>query len=332
MASASAAWLGREVFQRSDWEYTLTPDDVVALQAALSASTRVATPDLSAHNFPLGDALGQRWKQIQTDLEILSGVTRIRGLPIDRWTPGQVRRVFRGLVRHLGTPVSQSATGETLFDVRDAGLGDADPRTRGPNTRKRLSFHTDRCDVIGFLCLRPAKSGGENFVVDSRSVYSVMHAERPDLVEELKRPYYYKRHTVDAANHRAFCQQPIFSFCEGHFACSYLRVLIDRAYASPEIPEMTAQQREALDYLEAVAERPELHVRFQLERGDMLFLNNWTTLHRRSAFEDHHDPAMRRHLLRVWLSVPNSRPIDPRFADNFGATAAGALRGGMRAG
>ena len=29
----------------------------------------------------------------------------------------------------------------------------------GPNTRKRLSFHTDRCDVIGFLCLRQARSG-----------------------------------------------------------------------------------------------------------------------------------------------------------------------------
>ena len=71
--------------------------------------------------------------------------------------------------------------------------------------------------------------------------------------------------------------------------------------------------------------------RFFLERGDLLFLNNWTTLHRRTEFEDHDTPELKRHLLRVWLSVPNSRPIDPLFVDNFGATEAGAIRGGMRA-
>jgi len=35
--------------------------------------------------------------------------------------------------------------------------------------------------------------------------------------------------------------------------------------------------------------------------------------------------------LRIWLSVPNSRPIDPLFQDNFGATEGGSLRGGMQA-
>ena len=34
---------------------------------------------------------------------------------------------------------------------------------------------------------------------------------------------------------------------------------------------------------------------------------------------------------RVWLSMPNSRPIDPMFAGNYGATEAGAIRGGMQA-
>ena len=64
--------------------------------------------------------------------------------------------------------------------------------------------------------------------------------------------------------------------------------------------------------------------------GDVLLINNWVTFHRRTAFEDHTEPERRRHLLRLWLSVPNSRPLDPRFAANFGATGAGALRGGMQ--
>ena len=69
---------------------------------------------------------------------------------------------------------------------------------------------------------------------------------------------------------------------------------------------------------------------FRLQAGDILFLNNWVTFHRRTAFEDHSEPERRRHLMRMWLSVPNSRPLDPRFEEHFGATAAGALRGGMR--
>lgn len=94
---------------------------------------------------------------------------------------------------------------------------------------------------------------------------------------------------------------------------------------------MTPVQREALDFLEGVATEPDLHVRFRQEPGDMLLLNNWVTLHRRTEFEDFFEPERCRHILRAWLSVPNSRPLDPLFADNYGAVEAGAIRGGMTA-
>jgi hypothetical protein len=73
-----------------------------------------------------------------------------------------------------------------------------------------------------------------------------------------------------------------------------------------------------------------MHAKFRQESGDMVFMNNWVTLHKRSAFEDWPEPERRRHILRIWLSMPNSRPLDPVFADNYGAVAAGALRGGMK--
>ena len=41
-------------------------------------------------------------------------------------------------------------------------------------------------------------------------------------------------------------------------------------------------------------------------------------------------PAARRQLMRLWLSVLNSQPLDPGFREHFGASEAGALRGGMR--
>ncbi|MEM9660192.1 MAG: TauD/TfdA family dioxygenase, partial [Planctomycetota bacterium] len=238
--------------------------------------------------------------------------------------------LFQTLVRRVGTPISQSASGETIFSVRDERFGADDPRTRGPNTKRRLSFHSDRCDVIAFMCLRQAKSGGENQIVSSMAIFNEMVQRRPDLIETLQQPFYLRRHNVDSGNKAPWCRQPIFSFCEGRFASSYLRVLIDRAYALPELPNLSQLQREALDLLEDLASDPALHVSFRLQPGDLLLLNNWVTLHRREEFVDHDDPARRRHLLRIWLSVPNSRPIDSLFRDNFGETRAGAIRGGMR--
>ena len=72
-----------------------------------------------------------------------------------------------------------------------------------------------------------------------------------------------------------------------------------------------------------------MHVSFTQSPGDVLLLNNWVTLHRRTAFVDDPDPMQQRHILRAWLSMPNSRPIHPLFLDNYGATEAGAIRGGM---
>jgi alpha-ketoglutarate-dependent taurine dioxygenase len=254
----------------------------------------------------------------------------IRGFPADGFSEEEATRIFWGIVQHIGTPVSQSATGERIFHVRDEGFRAEDPRARGPNTRKRLSFHTDRCDVIAFMCLRQAKSGGENDLVSSAALYNEVKRRRPDLLPVLTEPYYYKRHNVDHGNELPYCRQPVFSFRQGHFAASYLRVLIERAYDSPELPDMSDRQREALDFLESIAEERALHVRFRMQPGDILLLNNWVTFHRRTEFADHPEPARKRHILRAWLSMPNSRPIDPLFKENFGATEAGDIRGGIQ--
>ena len=64
--------------------------------------------------------------------------------------------------------------------------------------------------------------------------------------------------------------------------------------------------------------------------GDVLLLNNWTTFHRRGEFTDSRNAEERRHLLRIWLAMRNSRPLAPCFKEHFGSTVAGAVRGGMR--
>ena len=292
-------WRGDELADRDDW----------------TASFSEARPD---------------W--IRETLEDGPGVLLLRGFPLDGRDEDSAREAFREWCGSLGTLLSQNEKGETVFDVSDAGYGKDDPRTRGPNSNRRLSFHTDRCDVIGFLCWKQARSGGENEVVSSPHLHNEIARRRPDLLEALYRSYPYKRHSVDLGNPRPWIEQPVFSSRDGHFACSFLRVLIDRAHQDPDLPDLDPEQIEAIDFLERIAEEEGNALLYRQEPGDVLLLNNWVTLHRRSAFEDFEDPAEKRRLFRTWLSMPNSRPLDPRFADNFGATESGSVRGGFPTG
>lgn len=322
-------WRGEELWGRDDWEVNLSGAEIHQLKSAVEDCAGKEDDSITKDDFVLGSLAG-RLEAVQRQLEEGAGFAFVRGLPPDQFDEDQLRRVFWGIAVHLGMPVSQSAAGERIFSVADAGYAPEDARSRGPNTSRKLSFHTDRCDVIGFCCHRQAKSGGENFIVSSMALYNELLERRPDLLAVLREPFYYLRHTVDGGNDQPWCRQPVFSFCEGHFAANLLRVLIDRAHAHPELPDLTAEQIEALDTVEALANDPVLHATFRQEPGDMVFLNNWVTLHKRSAFEDWPEPERRRHILRIWLSMPNSRPLDPMFADNYGAVEAGALRGGMK--
>ncbi|HRX79488.1 MAG: TauD/TfdA family dioxygenase [Planctomycetaceae bacterium] len=324
-----AAWRGKELLNRDDWQLVFDESAVAELDAALESAHGLKLEDISAANFKL-PSLSEKLLAIQHSLEHGSGAVMLRGLPIERYGEEQAARLFWGLTSHIGTAVSQSPAGERIFHVRDEGYSENDPKARGPSSRKKLSYHTDRCDVISFLCVRQAASGGENYLVSSVAIYNAMLQQRPDLVEVLMQPYRYQRHNVDTGNELPYYEQPIFSIHEGHFAANLLRVLIERAYSVPGATPMSDLQREALDYIEQLADDPSLHVSFRQQAGDVVFLNNWVTLHRRSEFVDHTNPDRKRLLLRIWLSVPNSRPLDPRFAGSYGTTQAGAIRGGMR--
>jgi hypothetical protein len=334
----AAVWTGPQLAERPEWNHVLTDAEraeLLDLLGGLQEPGSTIPPGKrpwdawSSKDVPLPD-LAARLKRIQLELEDGAGVARVRGFPSEGLNPTEVRALYWAFSLHLGTAVSQSAAGEKIFSVRDAGFSAEDPRSRGPNTARKLSFHTDRGDVTGFLCLQSAKSGGDNEIASSMAVYNAVLERRPDLIPVLMNPFYYLRHTVDQGNDQPWCLQPVFSFTDGHFACCLLRVLIERAHGDPRLPDLTPDQIDALDLVEAVAEEGETHLQFRQEAGDLIFINNWTVLHRRASFVDHAEPELRRHILRTWLSMPNSRPLDPTFRENWGAVEPGAVRGGMR--
>lgn len=325
-----AVWRCRDLESRQDWQIEFDPESLRELKDLMEEDESGAQEieSLSAVDDVYPNLL-RMMLQIREDLESGTGIVRLAGFPSEKVESDRAVVAFWRMLNAIGTPVAQTAEGRRLFRVQDERLAANHPAARGPSSSRRLSFHTDRCDVIGFLCVRQAISGGDNLVVSSMSVFNRLFDERPDLLETLCQPFFYQRHNVDAGNQHRFYAQPVFTERDGYFAASLLRVLIERAYQDPQIGPMSDQQRQALDFLEEVAEDPLLHVRFRQRPGEILLLNNHVTMHRRDAFDDE-SAASGRLLWRLWLAVPNSRPLHECYGASYGDTSPGAVRGGMR--
>ena len=115
---------------------------------------------------------------------------------------------------------------------------------------------------------------------------------------------------------------------EGKFTSHYSRTYVEAAQRRPEseVPRVSDRQWQALDLLAEIAEEQCLEMSFA--PGDIQFVNNHVIYHARSAFEDD-DEGHGRLLLRLWLSMPNSRALPGDHEVLWRAVEAGALRGGI---
>ena len=82
---------------------------------------------------------------------------------------------------------------------------------------------------------------------------------------------------------------------------------------------LTDAQREAIDVVQEIANRPEQRLSMDFQEGDMQFINNHTILHAREAYDDHDDPDLKRHLLRMWIALPDERrrALSPALDDRY---------------
>jgi Taurine catabolism dioxygenase TauD, TfdA family len=95
------------------------------------------------------------------------------------------------------------------------------------------------------------------------------------------------------------------------------------------VPALSADGHEALDLLDAILRRPSVMYEMYLQPGDMQILNNHVTLHSRTEFEDHDDPALKRCLFRLWLAPPDSVALPESWRPAYRAIEAGTVRGGI---
>jgi Taurine catabolism dioxygenase TauD, TfdA family len=222
----------------------------------------------------------------------------------------------------------QNADGHLLGHVRDLGLSSQDPNTRIYQTRERQTFHTDSCDVVGLLCLRPAKSGGLSSLVSSTTIFNEMRRRRPDLLNVLLLPVETDRRGEVPLGSKPYFSIPVFNWHEGLLSAIYQRQYIESARRFPGVAPLSAVQIEALDLLDELANYPNLNLMMALETGDIQLVHNHTILHDRTAFEDFPEPERKRHLLRLWVAPPGARPLPAVFAERFGSVTPGT-RGGV---
>ena len=180
----------------------------------------------------------------------------------------------------------------------------------------------------GLLCLKTARSGGKSLLVSASAIFNEMHRQRPDLLHLLLQPIATDRRGEVPEGMLPYLLIPVFSFYQGAITVFYQRQYIDSAQRFPDAPRLTPLHVEALGMFDSLANDPRLNLTMELEPGDMQFVYNHALLHDRTGFEDWEDPAQKRHLLRLWLSIPGDRALPEIFASRFGSVVAGN-RGGV---
>ena len=330
LIESPADWRGPQLAVATDWIHVLTPGEITEIDQALRfARSRGRTvPDLTRADFPLPTVPGVLAHAID-QVENGRGLHLLRGFPAERYNKDDLRLVYWGLGLHMGTAVSQSSTGDLLGDVRNLNVELYSAKGRGYTSNEKLSYHTDFCDVVCLFVLRIAQSGGLSIVGSSIAIHNEIARQRPDLLDVLYQPYYYSWQGQEVPGEAPYYKMPIFSEHAGKFACIYVRSHILSAQRFPEVPRLTAQQLEAIDLYDALAASEAFSFSTLFLPGDLQIINNYALFHSRTAFEDHPESERRRHLLRLWLAVANSRALSPGLSPIFGSGRPGVVRGGF---
>lgn len=316
------AWIGPEIQHDDTWIYRVDPAAVKEIEAALAHVKRLgAKIPFTADAFPL-PRFSAKLDRILEEVENGRGFTLVRGIPRDRYTDEECELIYWGLGVHLGKPVSQNARGHLLGHVRDEGRIQADPNARAYQTNERMDFHTDMLpvDVLGLFCLRTAKSGGASKLVSALTLHNVLRDERPDLLEALYGMFHVDWRGEEPAGEKPWFTLPMFSERDGRVTTRINSLpYYDSAARHGEQYRPTAIQREALEKVQEIANRPELMLSMDFQAGDIQLINNQILLHAREGYEDYPEPGRERHLLRMWIAVDDDRrrPLSDSLASRY---------------
>jgi hypothetical protein len=301
---SAAAWSAADLAADPGWRRVLDAREQDELIAAIAYARATGKPlgDLRAADFPLPTlaAAVAVWRH---EVDRGRGLQVVSGVPVDRLSEADAGMLFWCLGLHMGRPGAQNVRGDLLGHVTDTGARSRDVHVRLYETADRIAYHCDAADVVGLLCLHPAKRGGASRVVSSVRVYDELLRRRPDLVPRLYEPFYLDVRNEDPDNQTQHVQVPACRHAGGRLRTFYHSDYFRSAQRHADVPRFTPVEVELLDLYEDIANDPALCFDMELARGDIQWLSNHFVLHARTAYEDFPEPQRRRHLLRLWLSL-----------------------------
>lgn len=322
--SDASAWKGQSLQGSREWLRQVDDENIHDMERALASvhDRGLSMEEIRKENFPLPSLQGAL-SDMATEIEFGRGFALLRGLPVERWGVEDATTVYWGLSTHLGTPTSQSKRGNRMMAVRDVGLSAADLNVRGPLTNAKLYYHSDFADVVGLMCIHPAKEGGVSRICSSMAVYNALvDAGRRDLVDALYDGYLFDRKSEEGPGIFPVSEAPVpmLSWHEGRLSFRYVPSWAETAAKRTGKPWFDVQ-RAALDEVNRLSNLPEFYLDMDFQVGDVQYLNNYSVLHSRTDFVDHDEPERKRFLQRIWLRAHLGRQLAPDFDHLFGAAS-----------
>jgi len=319
-------WTGRDFPVPRSWVRTLSPAMVAEIESALREALKRNLPfwKVERRDFPLPQT-APLLAGAHDYLEDGRGFAVLAGWPVDRFSFEENRMAYALIGAHFGTNVVQNGAGERLVEVTNKDKP-YNEKSRGYHSDAYLPFHTDATKgeaqpvhIVGLMCLEAAEPGGLSAIASAASLHRTVAEERPDLLPILERGFRHHRRGQQLPGESPLSVEPIpvFSVFNGALHCRYNRNPINWARKEGEIH--TAQDIEALDFVDAVLARPDFPLAMELRKGDMQFIANYAILHSRTQYRD--APDRKRLLLRLWLYDRTSRRTTGNLLDRFSSPA-----------
>ncbi len=314
-----SAWYGKVLAKDSSWLVHLSPRDLAEIADAVRGvkAHNLTLAEVGRSSFPL-PTLSQKLAEYLEEIRSGRGFVVLRGLNAADYSDDEVGLIFWAIGAYLGVPVTQNPRGDLLGHVYDHGRRYGDIDVRGYETNAHLPFHSDGCDLVGLLCLRQAKSGGLSSIVSSITLHNEILRQHPEYLEPLYNGFHYiKREAALTDDPVTPYRVPVFGAMEGFVSARLVRNQINAACQKTGVP-LAPLEQQALDFLDSLAYDPDIHLDMDLQVGDMQLCNNYTILHSRTGFEDFSEPERRRHMIRLWLTFRERRPLGAGFPAHNG--------------
>lgn len=297
---------------------------VLANSADLQDRLEIVLWQIANNKQPIGPLANELRKDIHLELEAGSGVVLHKSKWLASIGRSELKSVFELFCSWLGTPVAINKNGDCIKEVMDVGVRDSlNTPQRGHMTNQELAYHSDRADMTALCCWSPASKGGELRLRSSSDVVDGIERRFPHLKTLLRHPI---PHDLRGEGIDSYCYLPLLSNEEDSFAFRYIRKFNESVVRHGI--ELEPEVQELLKAVESEANARDSYAEICFERGFIILINNHTTLHMRTNFEDWGDNQ--RCLFRCWFGSEFTRALPESFRPIFHEVAAGSLRGGVR--